>query len=121
MTGERYYYQIHLKDYAQENRRHPTPEEKLLWYGFLRTHPRQFRRQKAFGCYIVDFYCSSAKLVIEIDGAQHFSDEGKEWDKNRTAYLNSLGLRVIRFTNKQVNQEFDAVCRAIDAAIEGAW
>ena len=49
------------------------------------------------------------------------TDEGKEWDKYRTAYLNSLGIRVIRFTNKQVNQEFDAVCRAIDAAIEGAW
>ena len=68
----------------------------------------------------MDFYCSSAKLVIEIDGSQHFSDEGKVWDENRTAYLNSLGLTVIRFTNKQVNEEFEGVCTMIDLEIEKA-
>ena len=62
-----FYYQTHLKAYAQENRRNPTPEEKLLWYEFLRKHTYQFRRQKSFGCYIVDFYCSKAKLVVELD------------------------------------------------------
>ena len=113
-------YQKHLKPYAQENRRAPTPEEKKLWYVFLRHHPFQFRRQKSFGCYIVDFYCSSAKLVIEIDGSQHFSEEGKVWDENRTAHLNSLGLQVIRFTNQQVNEEFESVCSMIDVAIEKA-
>ena len=120
MNGTHYPYQHHLKPYTQENRRHPTPEERKLWYNFLRNHPFQFRRQKSFGCYIVDFYCSSAKLVIEIDGSQHFSDEGKVWDENRTAYLNSLGLQVIRFTNKQVNEEFEGVCVMIDATIEKA-
>ena len=112
------HYQPHLKAYAKENRNNPTPEEKRLWYDFLRRHPFQFRRQKAFGSYIVDFYCSSAKLVIELDGNQHFTDEGLVWDTNRTAYLNSLGLHVLRFTNKQVNEEFDAVCCMIDNVIE---
>lgn len=120
MRNSHYTYQQHLKTYAQENRNNPTPEEKKLWYDFLRNHPFQFRRQKSFGCYIVDFYCSSAKLVIEIDGSQHFSDEGKVWDENRTAYLNSLGLTVIRFTNKQVNEEFEGVCTMIDLEIEKA-
>ena len=120
MNSSHIQYQKHLKPYAQENRRAPTPEEKKLWYVFLRHHPFQFRRQKSFGCYIVDFYCSSAKLVIEIDGNQHFSEEGKVWDENRTAHLNSLGLQVIRFTNQQVNEEFESVCSMIDVAIEKA-
>ena len=120
MNSSHIQYQKHLKPYAQENRRTPTPEEKKLWYVFLRHHPFQFRRQKSFGCYIVDFYCSSAKLVIEIDGSQHFSEEGKVWDENRTAHLNSLGLQVIRFTNQQVNEEFESVCSMIDVAIEKA-
>ena len=120
MNSSHIQYQKHLKPYAQENRRAPTPEEKKLWYDFLRHHPFQFRRQKSFGCYIVDFYCSSAKLVIEIDGSQHFSEEGKVWDENRTAYLNSLGLQVIRFTNQQVNADFEGVCSMIDVAIEKA-
>ena len=121
MSGRNvFYYQTHLKAYTQENRRNPTPEEKLLWYEFLRKHTYQFRRQKSFGCYIVDFYCSKAKLVVELDDGQHFTEEGKVWDENRTAYLNSLCLRVIRFTNAQVNREFDAVCQAINTAIEEA-
>lgn len=111
-------YQPHLKDFAQKNRKSPTPEERKLWYEFLRQHTFQFRRQRPFGCYIVDFYCSSARLVVEVDGSQHFSKDGKEWDLNRTAYLNSLGLQVLRFTNRQVQDEFDAVCAAIDSAIE---
>ncbi len=120
MRDTHIHYQPHLKPYAQENRKTPTPEEKKLWYDFLRRHPFQFRRQKAFGCYIVDFYCSSAKLVIEIDGSQHFTDEGKRWDDNRTVYLNSLGLQVLRFTNQQIAESFDAVCCRIDATIEAA-
>ncbi len=120
MYSSYHQYQPHLKPYARENRKNPTPEEKLLWYSFLRNHPFQFRRQKSFGCYIVDFFCSSAKLVVEIDGSQHFTEEGKVWDENRTAYLNSLGLQVIRFTNRQVNEEFEAVCTMIDAVIEKA-
>ena len=113
-----YQYQPHLKAFAQENRRNPTPEERKLWHEFLRHHTFQFRRQRPFGCYIVDFYCSSARLVIEVDGSQHFNEEGKAWDLNRTAYLNSLGLQVLRFTNRQIQDEFDAVCATIDSVIE---
>lgn len=120
MSEKHIQYQKHLKTYAQENRKNPTPEEKKLWFEFLRQHPFQFRRQKSFGCYIVDFYCSSAKLVIEIDGSQHFTEEGKAWDDNRTAYLNSIGLQVLRFTNRQLADEFDGVCCMIDAVIETA-
>ncbi|MBQ4579708.1 MAG: endonuclease domain-containing protein [Clostridia bacterium] len=107
-----------MKKYAQENRKNLTAEEKKLRYDFLRNHPFKFRRQKSFGCYIVDFFCSSAKLVIELDGSQHFTDEGKVWDENRTAYLNTLGLTVLRFTNRQVSNSFESVCAMIDEFIE---
>jgi very-short-patch-repair endonuclease len=84
-----------------------------LWYGFLRRHRIPFARQKPVGKYIVDFLCPSRKLVIEIDGSQHFTDAGLEYDQIRTDYLNSLGLHVLRFTNKEVNTSFDHVCIAI--------
>ena len=118
MSSNVHHYQPHLKKYAQENRRNPTPEEERLWYEFLRRYPFQFRRQKALGCYIVDFICSAARLIVEIDGSQHFTPEGREWDVNRTAFLNAQGYEVIRFTNRDVSERFEAVCQSIAAAVE---
>ncbi len=90
-----------------------TKEEKHLWYDFLSTFEPKFQKQRAIGEYIVDFYCHKAKLVIEIDGSQHYDDEYAAYDKNRSEYFNSLGIRVIRFSNIDVMQRFQAVCECI--------
>ena len=87
-----------------------TDEEKHLWYDFLKNLPVSFNRQKVIGKYIVDFYCAKSKLVIEIDGSQHYEDEGLEKDKQRDKYLQSLGLTVIRDTNLDINLRFEDVC-----------
>ena len=77
----------------------------------------KFTRQKPLDEYIVDFYCSSAQLVIELDGDSHFTDATEDYDAQRTTALAALGLRVIRFTNMEVMQQFAAVCERIDAAL----
>ena len=103
---------------AKELRKNMTPEEKHLWYDFLKKYPIQFNRQKVIGEYIVDFYCKRANVVIEIDGAQHFEHENAEYDKKRTEYLNSVGIEVIRFINKNINYNFENTCKYIDKIIK---
>ena len=104
---------------AQSLRKNATKEENKLWYQYLRTYPIQWNRQKVIGGYIVDFYCKKAKLVIELDGAQHFEPDAILYDKIRTEYLNALELTVLRFTNAEINQRFEAVCRKIDLTVQG--
>ena len=91
-----------------------TKEERHLWYDFLRGHQAKFYRQKVIGNYIVDFYCPSAKLVIELDGSQHYESAGIMRDSERSDYLNSLGISVMRFTNRDIHERFRGVCEAID-------
>lgn len=94
-----------------------TPQERHLWYDFLRRYPVKIYKQRIIGPYIVDFYCASAKLVIEIDGSQHFDVPGQVYDEKRTDYLNSLGLLVVRYSNADINVRFRAVCESIDCLI----
>ncbi|MBR1559019.1 MAG: endonuclease domain-containing protein [Clostridia bacterium] len=108
-----------LKPRAQQLRREMTRQERHLWYDYLKSCPVQFRRQKQFGYYIVDFYCAALKLVVEIDGSQHYDPEERQRDEARTAYLNDLGLRVMRFSNYDVDRHFDSVCGAIDREVRG--
>lgn len=89
------HYSRNTKQAAQELRKNMTPQEKHLWYDYLRTYPQQFRRQKQIDRFIVDFYCASARLVVEIDGSQHFSPEGIAYDAERTNTLARYGVRVI--------------------------
>lgn len=105
------------KSFAQELRKNATKEEKALWYQYLRNHPVQFRRQCVLGQYIVDFYCSKARLVIELDGSQHYDTDGITYDRQRTQYLESLGLKVLRFSNTDVNKNLRGICQQIDAEI----
>ncbi len=105
---------------AKTLRKNATPQENHLWYDFLRNYEVRFQRQKAIGNYIVDFYCFSAKLVIEIDGSQHFTDKEMVYDQQRTDYLEKLGLRVIRIRNRQINEEFRAVCEHIDGMVKNS-
>jgi very-short-patch-repair endonuclease len=98
---------------SQNLRKNMTKEERHLWYDFLKGLPVTIQRQKTTGHYIVDFYCASAKLVIEIDGSQHFEPDKIEADSLRDEYLNSLGLEVKRYANNEVNKDFENVCADI--------
>lgn len=111
------HYSRNTKGAAQELRKNMTPQEKHLWYDYLRTYPQQFRRQKQIDRFIVDFYCAAARLAIEIDGAQHFTPEGVAYDDERTLILERYGLHVIRFTNAQIDEQFQGVCREIDIIV----
>ena len=98
---------------AQELRKNMTKEERNLWYNFLKELPITIDKQKVIGNYIVDFYCASAKIVIELDGSQHFEEQGKRYDEKRDEYLKSLGLTVLRYSNYDVNTNFYGVCTDI--------
>lgn len=102
-----------LTSNARMLRRNMTKEERHLWYDFLKTLPTMIHRQKIIGPYIVDFYIADAKLVIELDGAQHYDIEGKQSDEIRDAFMRSLGLKVLRYSNADVNQHFQSVCQDI--------
>ena len=95
-----------------------TKEERHLWYDFLKDYPIKFLRQKVLGKYIADFYCAKANLVIELDGSQHYEDEGKENDKKRTDYLKQFGIKVIRISNLDVLRNFEGVCIYIDNQVK---
>ncbi|MBQ3071714.1 MAG: endonuclease domain-containing protein [Oscillospiraceae bacterium] len=111
------YYSGKLKPLAQSLRKNMTRQERRLWYEFLSEYPARFRRQKQFGPYIVDFYCSSAKLIVELDGGQHFMDKKMQYDRERTMYLERLGYKVIRISNNEVDQNFNGVCEWIDLCV----
>lgn len=98
---------------ARKLRREMTPQERKLWYLFLRNYPAKFYKQRVVGHYIVDFICISAKLVIEIDGSQHYDEPGRLYDEQRTAYLQEHGLAVLRYSNADINSRFDRVCESI--------
>ncbi len=102
-----------LKRNAQILRKKMTPEERKLWYLFLKNLPLTVNRQKVCGPYIVDFYCAAAKTVIEIDGGQHFETENREKDRQRDAYFAKNGIAVLRFSNRDINEAFDRVCAGI--------
>ena len=106
-----------LLNYARKLRKDMTKEERKLWYECLRERPERYYRQRIIGNYIVDFYCASLKLAIELDGSQHFENEGLVYDAKRTAYLKSLDIEVIRFANNDVSQRFDRVCEAIEIKV----
>ena len=107
-----------LVPFAKQLRKEMTKEERHLWYDYLRGHPARFSRQKVLGKYIADFYSAKAKLVIELDGSQHYEEQGPEKDAVRTAFLESYGLKVIRIPNNEVNSNFCGVCDYIDAAVK---
>ncbi|MBQ4075046.1 MAG: endonuclease domain-containing protein [Clostridia bacterium] len=107
-----------LVPFARHLRKEMTKEEKHLWYDFLRDYPIRFIRQKILGKYIADFYCGKAKLVIELDGSQHYTDENMRKDDERTEFLEEMGLRVLRILNGDVNKNFEGVCLYIDDEVK---
>ena len=105
---------------AKELRKNMTREERHLWYDFLRDYPVRVYRQKVLGNYIVDFYCREAKLVVELDGSQHFEEKDMQYDAQRTAFLQKYDLSVIRIPNNEVNYNFRGVCEYIDTLVKKA-
>ena len=110
MTTRYIRYQRRLKPHARSQRRDPTPAERKLWFEFLSILPAKFSRQKPLGTYIADFYCSRHKLVIELDGDSHYAEGAARYDEARSKILAGSGIRVLRFTNTDVLQNFEAVC-----------
>ena len=111
-------YQGKLIPRAKELRKDATKQENHLWYDFLRGYPVRFQRQKAIDHFIADFYCHAAKLIIELDGAQHYDEQGLARDKERTAILSEYGVAVLRFSNTEVENDFRRVCTVIDSAVQ---
>ncbi len=111
-------YNKNLLTSARELRKTMTPQENHLWYDFLKNYPVKIYKQRPIGTYIADFYCSKAGLIIEIDGSQHYTDDGKKYDENRTEVINQFGVDVIRFSNYDVNTNFEGVCSVIDREIK---
>ena len=103
---------------AKRLRKNMTKQERHVWYDFLRNRPEKWYKQKVIGNYIVDFYCPKLKLIIEIDGYQHFYEENREYDNKRTEYLEKLGYRVLRFENTEVNKDIEEVRYIINNVCE---
>ena len=106
-----------LTDTAQRLRREMTLQERHLWYDFLCTLPVRFRRQKVIGGFIVDFYCADPKLVIELDGGQHYEDTAEQRDAQRDDWLKQQGITVLRYSNTDIQVSFEGVCADIARSI----
>jgi len=118
-VGRHLPYNQKLIDRAKILRKNMTPAERRLWNGFLKTFRFRVRSQSTIDNYIVDFYCPSLKLVIEIDGDQHCTEDGKNYDRERDVIFESYGLKVLRIINRDVFVDFDSVCRRIDEFVNG--
>ena len=106
-------YNPNLKKNSQKLRKNMTKEERHLWFDFLKGLKYTIKRQQIIGNYIVDFYCASKKIVIELDGSQHYEADGINSDTRRDEYLNSIGIKVLRYSNYDINKNFMAVCEDI--------
>ena len=107
-----------LLNLARVLRRNMTKQEKHLWYDFLQTYPIKIYKQRIIDNFIVDFYCHKARIVIELDGSQHYSEQGQVDDEYRSAILKNYGLEILRFSNKDINENFEGVCFMIDKTIK---
>ena len=102
---------------AKMLRKNMTKEERHLWYNFLKQYPVRFLRQKVIDCYIVDFYCHDARIIVELDGSQHYDPLEMEKDRSRTEKLEARDLKVIRIPNNEVMRNFQGVCEYIDLCV----
>ena len=107
-----------LENRAKKLRKNMTKQERHLWYDFLSKRPEKWYRQRIIGNYIVDFYCESFRIIIEIDGSQHYDDKSIVYDNQRSNFLEGIGNKVIRFTNTEIDLHFSSVCANIDRIIK---
>ncbi len=111
-------YNRKMRERARELRRNMTAQEKHLWYDYLSSYDVKIYRQRSISGFIVDFYCSKVKLAIEIDGSQHYTEEGAEYDSERSIVLKKYGVETIRFSNLDIDRNFEGVCQEIDSIIK---
>ena len=111
-------YDPRMRERVQELRHKMTPMEKKLWYSFLRTYPVKMYKQRPIRTFVADFYCPLARLVIELDGSQHYEDKGIKYDAERTKFLEQNGLTVVRIPNNEINRNFDSVCEYLDSVLK---
>ncbi len=111
-------YNSNIISFAKELRKNATLEENKLWYNFLSKYDIRFQRQKVIDNFIADFYCHRAKLVIELDGSEHYTSEGRLKDEFRTDILKGYDLKIIRFSNRQIKENFEGVCHYIDIVVK---
>ncbi len=102
---------------AKKLRKNQTPQENKLWHEFLVRYPIRFQRQKVIDNFIADLYCAKARLVIELDGGGHYTQEKIKYDEKRTAIFKKIGIKVLRFTNTEVERNFRGVCETIDREV----
>ena len=107
-----------LTGLARSLRKRMTREERHLWYDFLKNYPVRFLRQKVIDNYIVDFYCHQARLIVELDGSQHFFEKNQQADRIRTEHLHDRDLLVIRIPNNELRENFEGVCTYIDLCVK---
>ena len=107
-----------LLETSKTLRKNMTKQEKHLWYDFLNQYPIRWYRQRIIESFIVDFYCATAKLVVELDGSQHYEKEAMEYDEFRTEIINKYDIEVLRFSNYDVDNNFEGVCAMIDKAVK---
>ena len=107
-----------LTENAKKLRKNMTKEERHLWYDFLRSYPVRFLRQKVIDQYIVDFYCHDARLIVELDGSQHYEALNYKKDQNRTELLEKRNLSVLRIPNNEISKKFSGVCEYIDMTVK---
>ena len=107
-----------LVPFARDLRNNMTKEERHLWYDFLKGYEPRFQRQKIVGQFILDFYCAAASLAIEIDGSQHYTEMGKENDAERTKIIEDYKIKIIRFSNLEIKQNFEGVCQMVDNVVK---
>ena len=109
------FYNTKLKRYSQTLRKNMTDAEKLLWSKLRKKQLKgyQFYRQRIIGNYIVDFYCAESKLIVEVDGGQHYEDEGDKKDRARDAYMKQLGMKVLRVSDRDVFKNIEGVVEKI--------
>ena len=110
-------YNKNLKPVAQELRTNATKQENHLWYDFLREFRPRFTRQRIVGSYILDFFCPQAMLEVELDGQQHYEEAQINYDHERTAFLRQFDIEVLRFSNIDVEHDWDAVCKKIEETV----
>lgn len=122
MTAEKDFrftgYNHRMLEQVRELRGHMTKQERRLWYCCLKDYPVKFYRQRSIDRFIVDFYCSAARLVIELDGSQHYTVDGQKYDLARSDILGQYKLEVMRFSNAEVDKQFRTVCTQIDRRVK---
>ena len=114
----KYYYNGDLKIISRDLRKRMTKQERHLWYDFLKSYEYQFYRQRIIDRFIADFYCPAAKLVVELDGGQHYTEKKMLDDEHRSLIINQYGIHVVRIPNNEIDNNFYNVCTYLDSIIK---